>query len=246
MTQFEHLSSVSSLVHEPAPGGSGPRIEDIPRIALVSRRFMELQGLLPAAVGAGLILSSLLSHLVGAPGQSGGPLGALVFCCLLVDPLTQYLQRRYRQSFGDAVATTLQKFLAAMPFIAVMTGALIDTAIYQSPSPRPGPSFVGIALACYSTWVLLRDWRWRTHYLAALAAGLAGIVVTASVIPSPGTGGIDPARTDAFLLAYALAGFGLVIAGLFDHYVLASALRRRGSKGPGFTQENGTANVDTI
>jgi DNA-binding transcriptional ArsR family regulator len=47
------------------------------------------------------------------------------------------------------------------------------------------------------------------------------------------------------VLACLSSGVALAIAGLFDHYVLASALRRRGSEGPGVTQENGTVNVDT-
>ncbi len=48
------------------------------------------------------------------------------------------------------------------------------------------------------------------------------------------------------MLAYALTGLGLVIAGLFDHYVLASALRRRVSQGPAVAHEDGTVNVDTL
>ncbi len=227
------------------PTGSGPRIEDLPRIALVSRRFQELQGLLPAVMGTLFILASLLSFMFGSPRWLRGPLGSLMFGFLLIDPFTRYLRRKYRQRFGDVVATSLQKFLGPLSFIAVTFGALIDTVVYQG-TARPGPSCAAVALACYSTWVLLRDWQWRPHYLAALAAGLAGAVVTASASPLPAGRGIDPARTDAFLLAYALAGLGLVITGLFDHSLLASALRRRDSEGLGLTHESGTVNVDTI
>ena len=226
------------------PAGRGPRIEDIGRIALVTTRFMELWGLIPAVVGTVFILASLLSYLFGSARGVGEPLGWLTFGFLLMDPLTRYLRRKYRERFGDAVATKRQKFLATMPFMAVTIGVFIDTAVYHG-TTRPGPSLAAMALACYATWVLLRDWRWRPHYVAALAAGLAGAAVTASVSPSAAAPGIDPARTDAFLFVYALAGLGLVITGLFDHYVLVSVLRRD-SEGPGLAQEDGTVNVDTI
>ena len=39
-----------------------PRVEDIQRIAFVTQRFHELQGLTPAMFGAGLILASLMAH----------------------------------------------------------------------------------------------------------------------------------------------------------------------------------------
>lgn len=44
------------------PTASEPRIEDIPRIAFVTRRFHELQGLTTAMLGGSLIVASLTAH----------------------------------------------------------------------------------------------------------------------------------------------------------------------------------------
>jgi hypothetical protein len=81
-------------------------------------------------------------------------------------------------------------------------------------------------LASTSAVIVLRDWPWRGHHLAGVAAGLASVIVT-SVVPTTVDrwGGIGPGRIEAYLLAYTILGLGLIATGLMDHRLLAESLR---------------------
>jgi hypothetical protein len=209
-------------------------IAHIARVAFVTRRFHELRGLITASFGGALIVAAWMVHAAGAASSFGsGPMQALIFAnCVYVMALI-VLDRSYRQTYGDVVATAGQKFASGlMPFV-VMSGALCDMFL-QSVSGR-GPSIAGAMFMAYAIWIALRDWRWRIHYLAAAAAGAAAAVVTAAV-PGPfgRWGEMDAARADAFLLAQTLIALGMVAVGLFDHRLLAQSL---GSPAPESTAE---------
>jgi hypothetical protein len=204
-----------------------PSTSDIRRIAFVTQRFLELQGLIPAALGAGLIFGSLLLHAVrrpDKPGRAFDAVQAFMFAVMFIGPLMAYLHRIYRRTFGDPVATWYQKVLGGMPIFAVLAGGMLD--LLQIESGRGGPSFAAIAVATYSTYIVVRDWRWRTHHLVAVAAGLIAAAITASVPAVADQWGTDPARSAAYLLAYTTIGLGLIASGLLDHWSLASSFRR--------------------
>lgn len=201
-------------------------IPDIARVAFVTQRFHELRGLIPALFGGALVGATFMVHAAGTASTFGsGPFQALIFanCVYLMALMT--LDRSYRQTFGDVVATPRQKFTSGLLPFVVLSGALCDMFL-QSISGQ-GPSIAAVTFASYAAWIVARDWRWRIHYLAAVGVGVTAAVVTAAV-PGPlgRWGTMDPARAEAYLLAYILIGLGMVAAGLFDHWLLAKSLRR--------------------
>lgn len=211
-------------------------MQDIRRIAFVSQRFLELQGLAPALFGAGLVAGALMIHLDGATTSS------TAFQPFLLGNLAwgmgiMYLQRGYRRTFGDVVATGAQKFLSGMPILLVMAGALADMLIQDA--GKPAPTVAGIVLASTSAVIVLRDWPWRGHHLAGVAAGLTSVMVT-SVVPTTVDrwGGIGPGRVEAYLLAYTILGLGLIATGLMDHRLLAESLRPPESPGVADDERN--------
>src|SRR4051812_28803620 len=103
---------------------TGGGLDAIRRIALVTDRFSELQGLIPATLGAVLILASLMTHAGGTATASRGRGDVLIFALLMTSGSPPPLQRMYRHTFGDAVATTHQRIVGAMPTMVVMFGAL--------------------------------------------------------------------------------------------------------------------------
>jgi hypothetical protein len=139
------------------------------------------------------------------------------------------LQKMYRRTFGDVVATRAARFVAGLPLLLVYAGWLTEMFLSLD-RPYSGPSLAAVALAAVSCWIALRDWPWRLHHLVPAAAGLAAAIITASVPPSADRFGVDPVRGEAYLLAYALMGLGIVVSGLLDHRLLAVS----------FSQSSGT------
>jgi hypothetical protein len=187
-------------------------VHDVRRIAFVSERFLELQGLIPAAFGGALLLAAVMQQALGGD-RPGGATQMMMFAILAGSmPATVFLQRSYKRAFGDVVATGRQKFVAALQTMLVQVGATIDMLRAFDGHPT-GPSFAALALVAYSIAIVVRDWPWRSHHIIAAGAGLAGAYATASL------------GVPAYLLAFTLIGFALVVTGLFDHHLLASVLR---------------------
>lgn len=198
---------------------------DITRVAFVTRRFHELRGLITASFGGALIVAAWMVHAAGAASSFGsGPMQALIFAnCVYVMALI-VLDRSYRETYGDVVATAGQKFASGLMPIVVMSGALCD--MFQQSVSGQGASISAAMFTSYAIWIALRDWRWRVHYLAAAAAGAAAAFLTAAV-PGPfgRWGEMDAARADAYLVAHTLIALAMVAVGLFDHRLLAQSLR---------------------
>lgn len=194
---------------------------DIERIQFVTQRFTELEGLIPAAFGASLIIGTLIAHAVGhSPGREPGRLVLTMVCSMAW--VSSQLQGLYRRTFGDVVAAIRRTPFSAVSTVLVMFGVMAD--MYLPHSINPHPSLAAIALTLSSIWIVLRDGRWRVHHLVAVAAGIAAIAVTGTV-PSADHWSFDPAGSAAYLLAYSLIGLGILAAGLLDHHLLASTLR---------------------
>jgi hypothetical protein len=215
-----------------------PRMEDIARIAFVTQRFHELRGLAPAAFGAALIGASLIGH--GMPaGYPGVLMSAWNFAAMFSGGAAVHLHRMYRHTFGEAVGPSRQQFIAGISVVIVMLGGMIDMFV---PMGRPAPSVAAGALAACSIWVVVRDWRWRIHHLVPAAAGIIAATITATAPPLANYwAATDPARTETFLLAFTILGFGMVTAGLLDHSLLASSLGARSSAAFGVKQMLGRA-----
>ena len=200
------------------------------RIALVTERYVELQGLGAALFGALLLLGTLATVVGGV--QYSYRMQPMMTALIFTNVFTLSLQASYKRTFGDVIATGYQKFLGMLPMMAFALGAIVDM------DRRSGPSVGAIALASYAACVAIRDWPWRTHHLIAASAGLAGALVTAAVPAVADRWSVDPARTEAFMLAYVLIGVGMVVTGLCDHQLLARSLRvcEGASSHPGFGQ----------
>jgi hypothetical protein len=199
------------------------RLQDIARIAFVTRRFHELQGLIPAMLGAGLIFGPLLQHSLW-PRYNYGPFQALTFASVTAGVTVEYLRQLYRNTFGEAVATWSQKMRAVIPMQLVLWGGLADMTIEFD---RPTPSVAAMALVGYALWVVARDWPFRVHHLVGGAAGIMAAAITTAAPPLLDQfGPPDPARSEAFLLSYTILGLGLVATGLGDHQLLATTSAR--------------------
>ena len=196
---------------------------DARRVAFVTEHFLELQGLIPAAYGGALLFALLMYQSVDTSGRSGTASQAWVLGMVVASQAVLYLHASYKRTFGDVVATKWQRAVAMLPTMLPMIGALVDMSLQFD--GRSGPNCAAVAVASYSFWVVLRDWPWRRHCLAGGAAGLAAGLVTAAVAASPGQFGIDPARSNAFVLAYSLVALGLIANGLGDHLLLTWWLR---------------------
>ena len=198
-------------------------MQDIRRIAFVSQRYLELQGIGPALCGAGMILGALVVHLAG-DASIPAPFIPLLFGGMLEGNVRPYLQRSYQRSFGSAVATRGQQWTAMLPLLLMMMGGLADIT-FQFVG-HFAPSVAAVALAATSSMVVFMDGRCRMHHVIGVVAGVAAAIVTTIIPHSFGAwGSIGPARGEAYVLAYTLVGLGLLATGLLDHHLLASLMR---------------------
>src|SRR5262245_57815242 len=198
---------------------------DVERIAFVTRRFHELRGLHGVIFGSGLVLAAVMTSAFERPDGS-----SLQFVMLAMMIANSFVWRRglwYRRRFGGIVVTPAAEFGAALPVIGMMLGVFLD--LFLQTSGRRIPSIAAAVLAASGLLVLARDWRRRPYYVLALAAGLAGTLVTANA-PAGRAGSLTtmlPARAHAFLLAYTWVGLAQAIAAFLDHQWLATTLTPR-------------------
>jgi hypothetical protein len=191
------------------------------RIAFVTGRFLELQGLLPAAFGMALVFGCLVVRTTGEAGRHVGEIQAVLFAAMYSGFVGREILAGYRRVHGDAVGTTRQKLSATLPTMLVMVGAILD--MLSRDAGRPGPSAASLALIAFSGWIVVRDWRWRMHHLVGVAAGVMGALMTASAPVSMDRWGIDPARAEIFVIAYMLIGLSMAATGLLDHRLLTQS-----------------------
>lgn len=195
--------------------------DDVRRIAFVTRRFGELQGLVTVAEGAGLLVGALLAQYAIVWAEASLlPLIAGTASAGVVGP---YFTQAYRESFG---AVAPQRRWGRMPLmlLVVQVGLAADFLLGGS----RGPSIGACAVILYSALVVVRDAPWRTHYLVPLVAGGVGVslstAVPAASLQFQWLEPFDPARGQGFVLAYAVIGLGVLVAGALDHHLLVEAL----------------------
>ena len=184
---------------------------DVERVAFVTRRFHELRGFIPASFGGALIFAGFAAYAAGLETRfDAGAFQAIMFANCSYVVMMRLLDRRYRQTFGDVVTPRRAQVLAGVLPFGVIAGGTADLFIRYAGGT--GPSVAAVIFTGWTSWIAVRDFRWRRHYVAATAAGLAATIVTV-------------AAPQAVLLAYMFIGLGLVGAGLWDHYLLAASLR---------------------
>ena len=204
-------------------------MNDIERIAFVTRRFNELKGLQPATTGAILLVGSVLLRFLFASSTY-----AIEPAFFLNAAMVSYsfgwvvFEPRYRATFGRT-HSTLGEAGVVLPMMLMVVGLTIDFVVSKVVHQYI-PSAAAIALALSSFVVVVRDWRWRVHHVIPLAAAIIAVVLTAAVPavrPAFSWEG-DSLRGSVFLLAYAFIGAGMIAAGLLDHALLLRTLRPTG------------------
>ena len=140
--------------------------QDLARIAFVTRRFAELQGLRTAALGAAVVISVVASTM--APTDFGDPLTQIVLPvqnatyalaiglngyysrCFGRVPLPGHLRGNSRPSWDLAAG--------AAPY-AIMLGMSVD--FLKGFFYPGGVSYGAVVVAAFSAWIVWRDWPYR-------------------------------------------------------------------------------------
>ena len=183
--------------------------QQLARIRLLSRRFLELQGLRVALAGA-IMASVLGSYLAATEPTPSGAIVAMLMAFVLMIPGEWWLHGYYARTVGRQVATPHVRW-PGLVFLTVYfwIGAYLN---HRFPAiPAGGPTMA--AVVGLSLLVAIRDWPWRAHYLGAAAA-----VAMAFGVSVFGSAVIDPGRTLAITLF--VGGLSFVPVGLLDHWLL--------------------------
>jgi hypothetical protein len=203
---------------------------DLARIAFVSRRFRELQGLRSAALGSGLIAGVVVWSLF--PEGYRDPFIYIVLpsqmVLLSVEPwMTRYYDRNFgRVPIAGQLATS--RSLASHPGVLgpflVVVGMALDMFVESSHPARV--SFGAVFLVMFSLWICGRDWPHRLHHTIGVAAGVLGVMTSSSapLVQHEIWERLDPGIASHYALTYALIGLGLLTVGLLDHRLLAQAM----------------------
>ena len=207
------------------------REQDLARIAFVTARFSDLQGLRTAALGAAVVISVVASTM--APTDFGDPLTQIV---LPVQNATYALaiglNGYYSRCFGRVPATGHHRrnsrpswdlAAGAAPY-AIMLGMSVD--FLKGFFYPGGVSYGAVAVAGFSAWIVWRDWPHRVHHVIAVFAGAVGIAISSSIPIAHRVFGnpLDPIVASHLVLTYALLGLGVFAVGLLDHRLLAAAM----------------------
>lgn len=210
------------------------REHDLARIAFVTRRFGDLQGLRSACFGAMLVVGAVTGTLL--PAGYAEPLFYIALPAQnAMFALTIVLNGYYERSFGRVPSNGRSPRSLGRPqwdqaggfgLFIVVTAMSVD--MFKSLWYPGGISLGAAGLVAYSAWTACRDWPHRPHHVLGIFAGLAGMVISSSlpVTPRPFGGRMDPGMAELYAVTYAIVGLGILAAGLLDHRLLAQAMTR--------------------
>jgi hypothetical protein len=203
---------------------------ELARIAFVTRRFRELQGLRAAALGSGLIAGVIVWSLF--PEGYRDPFIYIVLpaqiVSLAVDPwMTRYYDRNFgRVPFAGHLATSrsLASHPGALGPFLVVVGMAIDMFVNFGHPARV--SFGAVFLLMFSLWICVRDWPHRLHHAIGVAAGVVAGITSSSapLVQQEIWERLEPVVASHYALTYALIGLALLAVGLLDHRLLAKAM----------------------
>jgi hypothetical protein len=223
----------------------------IERIAFVTRRFADLQGLRSVLLGVLLLVAVMTASLLPLDSFNpfshfGGVLGAWFGGNFVL--LEAYYNRRfgrvpliswnrfalfYALPASDAAGASSQSDQRNRPLVRpeaygpllVMCALAIESM--KSVYYPGGLSLAALALAAHSTWVLVQDWRFRPYHVVGVAAGAIGMGLTLATSMTVRL--YTPLPHDiavAYGQTYALVGFALIVVGLLDHRLLWQGMSR--------------------
>lgn len=203
---------------------------DLQRIAFVTSRFREVQGLRSAMYGATLLVGvTIYSFVEGGFFTSG--MGVVMLASVAGGAMVRALDPYYQRTFGRAPSRStptgrevggVSEFAAQL----LISGLLVDVMLGAFLNLRVSVGAAGLLV--WSLWVLIRDWPHRSHYsigvLAALGASVALMMAPAKDYAARGL--LDPRVDPYYALACSIIGLTLVATGLLDHRLLVRAMWR--------------------
>jgi hypothetical protein len=188
------------------------------RIRFLSSRFLPLQGLRVAAMGA--TLTAVMCGYLIATSQptNNGALIALGVTGLLMIPGQWWAHYYYTSRFGRQRAKPKDRRYTLM-FLAVywVVAWCLHTWVPSIPAGAP----TAMTVALYSSWVAIRDWPSRAYYAGATVA-----IVLAFAATSSGGGILPPNLT--LVTVFLAVGVSLVPIGILDHLLLVRLLKEVG------------------
>jgi hypothetical protein len=188
---------------------------DLKRVQLVARHFRELQGLRLSLYG-GVFTLVFGTYVLAPPAEgSGGIWIALAVAFLVIVPCQRLIERRYESTFGRVTPAPSNR--SSWKSGAIGAGLFLTGMALKLPPLAAALPFV----ACFSLWIVIRDWPWRVHHLAGFGAALGATLL----LTTPAAASAPDASTASALLLFGLA---YVPVGLLDHRLLVSLMRGAG------------------
>jgi hypothetical protein len=182
------------------------------RIRLLSSRFQELHGLRVAFAGIAIVIAVGAYLIAASTPTNNGAMIAVGGSFVLMVPGVWRLNRYYASAFGRQVRKPGRFTWLFLPAYFVVAWWL-NAAVPSIPAGAPTVATVVVV----SAWVAIRDWPWRTYYLAAPAAVGIAFSFTAS-----GGGVLSPHLTLAVL--FLTIGGAFVPIGILDHMLLVKLM----------------------
>ena len=184
------------------------------RIRLLSRRFLELQGLRLAFAGATLA-AVLGSYMTVTHPTDNGALVALGAAFLLMLPGQWWVHRYYANTVGRQVPKPHNSMWTVAFLLAYFA---IATYLNRSYPELPAGTPTTLIVVLFSMWVAIRDWRWRGYY--------AGVAVAVASTFGANVAGVDVIDRGMTLAATLFAtGLSFIAAGLLDHRLLLRLMK---------------------
>ena len=191
--------------------------ERLARIALVSRRFNQLQGLRLVAIGLGFAVPFAGFLAIGARSEDALYLAFGASFVMFIAGMV-WADRFYNQAFGRVKHGGRD---GAMTGFLVGIGFVIVSMFERHIISEHTMASVFVVFVNTFTWTALREWRWLRHHLLGALAGVLGIVLQ---LKAP-----TPADVPAAIAAsFVLIGVVSVPLGFIDHQLLVSAMRQTG------------------
>src|SRR5690349_16648862 len=199
---------------------------DIDRIAFVTRRYVELQGMKFVALGSVLILGIGWWTLMPVELRNLGqqiliPANLLVMHNVAIDAF-------YARAFGRVPSlrrsrSGLQVQAQTIGPVIILFGLMAD--LLRMLAYPGGPSTAAFALTGYSLWVLGRDGAARVHYVLGVLGGAAAVLSTwGAPFERLPYGRLPAVVEEPYVAAYSITGLTILALGLLDHRVLVQAM----------------------
>jgi hypothetical protein len=188
-------------------------MRDIERIELVTRNYVQMQGL--KIVPLGLYFLAVASGILGEPGDCTFMLPVLIGVIILY----RLIELNYRRRFGwvkQLHANPIRDFLLSFLVFGLWWGAAYLDFTLELPV-----SLVGLVMASILVVIFARpSQRFRAHYLV-----MAGLIAIISLMPLAGISSGGEIIQPTGPIFNVIVGLILILGGIIDHFLLLNLLR---------------------